>query len=111
VDILRIVATSAFLTGIQPLHAQEQGDAKRGLSYAEKACTECHGVLADDDISPLLDAPTFRSVANTPGMTYTALSVWFQSPHPSMPNLIIPPEDLANVIAYIMSLKDVKEEK
>jgi mono/diheme cytochrome c family protein len=111
VSILRIVAASAFLAGIQPVCAQEQGDPKRGLSYAEKACTECHGVLAEDDISPLLDAPTFRSVANTPGMTYTALSVWFQSPHPSMPNLIIPPEDLANVIAYIMSLKDVKEER
>ncbi len=110
-SILRIVAASAFLAGIQPLYAQEQGDPKRGLSYAEKACTECHGVMPADDLSPLLDAPTFQSVANTPGMTYTALSVWFQSPHPSMPNLIIPPEDLANVIAYIMSLKDVKEQR
>jgi hypothetical protein len=41
-------------------------------------------------------------------MTYTALSVWFQSPHPSMPNLIIPPEDVANVATYILSLKEKK---
>jgi mono/diheme cytochrome c family protein len=108
VQISRIVAAAAFLIGLQPALAQEQGDPKRGLSYAEKACTECHAVRADDDLSPLVDAPTFRSVANTQGMTQTALSVWFQSPHPSMPNLIIPPEELANVIAYIMSLKEPK---
>jgi mono/diheme cytochrome c family protein len=108
VHISRIAAVSAFLAGLQPAYAQEQGDPKRGLSYAEKACTECHGVQAEDDLSPNLDAPTFRSVANTPGMTYTALSVWFQSPHPSMPNLIIPPEDVANVATYILSLKEKK---
>lgn len=107
-QFLRIAAALALLAGIESAAAQEQGDPKRGLSYAEKACTECHGVLADDEISPNLDAPTFHAVANTPGMTQTALSVWFQSPHPSMPNLIVPPEDLANVVAYILSLKEKK---
>jgi hypothetical protein len=70
------------------------------------ACTECHAILAEEDASPMLDAPTFGAVANTPGMTERALTVWFQSPHPTMPNLIIPAEEQANVIAYIMSLKD-----
>lgn len=108
-QFLRIAAAAAFVAGVQPAHAQEQGDPKRGLSYAERICTECHAVRADDDLSPLVDAPPFRSVANTPGMTSTALNVWFQSSHPSMPNLMIPPEDLANVTAYIMSLKDLNQ--
>ncbi|MFA5949343.1 MAG: cytochrome C [Hyphomicrobium sp.] len=86
-------------------HSQEIGDPARGLSYAEKNCTECHAVHAEDDISRNYGAPTFLAVANTPGMTERALGVWFQSSHPTMPQLVIPREDLDNVIAYIMSLK------
>jgi hypothetical protein len=39
-------------------------------------------------------------------MTATALHVWFQTPHPSMPNLILRSSDKENVFAYILSLKD-----
>ena len=39
-------------------------------------------------------------------MTGTALSVWLRTPHKSMPDLIIEPEDRNNVIAYIVSLRD-----
>jgi hypothetical protein len=38
-------------------------------------------------------------------MTELALNVFFRSPHPSMPNLILPAADARNVIAYILSLK------
>jgi mono/diheme cytochrome c family protein len=100
---IAVITACLFVAG--GAAAQEQGDPQRGQSYAERVCSECHGVTVEDEFSPLLDAPTFKAVANTPGMTQTALSVWFQSPHPSMPNLVIPPEDLANVIAYILSLK------
>jgi hypothetical protein len=43
-------------------------------------------------------------------MTAMALTVWFRSSHPNipkrMPNLIIEDEDMDNVIAYILSLRD-----
>jgi hypothetical protein len=32
--------------------------------------------------------------------------VWLQTSHPNMPNLIVPPEDRDDVIAYILSLRD-----
>ena len=50
-------------------------------------------------------APTFQSVADTPGMTELALSVWLQSSHPTMPNIILSQDDLRNVVAYIRSLE------
>ena len=50
-------------------------------------------------------APRFRHVADTTGMTATALQVWMQTSHPTMPNIIVAPSDMRNVIAYIPSLK------
>jgi hypothetical protein len=39
-------------------------------------------------------------------MTATALFVWMRTSHPTMPNIILEPEDLRNVVAYVLSLKD-----
>ena len=55
--------------------------------------------------SPLPEAPTFQSVADTPGMTEMALTVWLQSSHPTMPNIVLKQDDLRNVVAYIRSLE------
>ena len=38
-------------------------------------------------------------LANTPGMTVTALTVWSRTTHPTMPNLAIEPTDMGNLIA------------
>ena len=46
-----------------------------------------------------------KSVANTPGMTELALTVWLQSSHPTMPNIVLKQDDLRNVVAYIRSLE------
>jgi hypothetical protein len=39
-------------------------------------------------------------------MTATALRVFLTSSHPKMPNLILTPEETADVIAYILSLRE-----
>jgi mono/diheme cytochrome c family protein len=85
----------------------EPGDSARGLSYAKKFCAGCHGVEAKDQSSPNSEAPTFKSVANSTGMSSTALALWMQKPHlhHSMPEVVVPIEDRENVIAYILSLK------
>lgn len=88
--------------------ALDIGDASKGLVYARKVCAQCHNVSRDDAVSPNSRAPTFRQVANTPGMSITALTVWSRSSHPTMPNLIIEPNDMDDLIAYILSLKDRK---
>lgn len=50
-------------------------------------------------------ATRFREVADRPGMTGTALRVWMETYHPTMPNIVVDKQDMLNVIAYILSLK------
>ena len=50
--------------------------------------------------------PAFREIANTPGMTATAMRVFLTSSHPKMPNLILTLEEIADLTAYILSLRD-----
>jgi mono/diheme cytochrome c family protein len=83
--------------------AEEAGDPQAGFEYAHTYCATCHGI--SEERSPLPEATRFRSVADRPGITATALQVWMQTSHPTMPNIIVAPKDMRNVIAYILSLK------
>ena len=86
--------------------AQTQtADPAAGEAYTEKVCAKCHAIHPSG-LSPELTAPPFKDVANTPGMTDTALRVWLSTSHPTMPNIVIEPQDMDNVIAYILTLKD-----
>jgi mono/diheme cytochrome c family protein len=87
-------------------HAQEPGDPVKGLAFANRHCAACHGILPNDQVSPRRGLSTFHVIANTPGMTGTAISVWLRNPHKEMPDFIIDVEDRTNVIAYILSLRE-----
>ena len=99
-----LVAVAALLVTTYAAKAQE-ADIEAGGAYAEQVCAACHAVLPNEQISPLAEAPTFQSVADTRGMTEMALTVWLQSSHPTMPNIVLKQDDLRNVVAYIRSLK------
>jgi mono/diheme cytochrome c family protein len=81
--------------------AADPGDAVRGLRYTKKFCADCHGIDAKGQASPNAEAPTFKAIANTPGMTRTALLTRMQNEHP-----FVLLDDRDDVIAYILSLKD-----
>lgn len=87
--------------------AQQIGDPQKGQAYARVACAECHSVESVQARSPNANAPAFAAVATTSGMTELALRTWLQTPHPTMPNLLLKPDERDNVIAYILSLKYV----
>ena len=97
------VAALAMLPGAAG--AVELGNPASGHDYANKVCAGCHAVEKGENISPTVDVPSFQAVADTQGMSARALVVWLQSPHPNMPDLIIRPDDMDNVIAYILSLR------
>ena len=54
----------------------------------------------------LVIGPAFRDIANTRGMTATALRVFLTTSHQKMPNLMLTPEEIADVSAYVLSLRD-----
>lgn len=105
---LHKIAVAVLLMLPGGAHAVELGSAQAGLSYARKVCAECHEVEGVDSFSPNPDAPTFKEVANTPGMTGRALAVWLQTSHPTMPDFILSPDQIDNLIAYILSLRSRK---
>lgn len=85
--------------------AAQSAAAARGFAYASEVCAACHAVAANDRASPDPHATPFVVIANLPGMTPTALTVWLHSSHPTMPNLIVAPEDRADLAAYLDSIK------
>jgi mono/diheme cytochrome c family protein len=90
---------------VQSAAAVDLGNIEMGSRLATDVCAQCHAVEADDDISIHLNAPPFQSIADRPEMTELALGVWFRSPHPTMPNYVLTPDDTADLIAYIFSLR------
>ena len=81
------------------------GVPERGYLYAEANCTECHAIDRGDYESPYYGAPAFSEIANVPAMSELALYSFFQTPHPTMPNLMVPPGDIRDLVAYIRSLR------
>jgi mono/diheme cytochrome c family protein len=85
--------------------AVETGSAQQGQALARDVCSECHAVENDEEFSPMFPAPTFVEIANSEGMTATALSVALRTPHREMPDLILKSDQISNLTAYILSLK------
>lgn len=88
-----------------PAASEEIGNAQRGSEYAQQVCASCHAVRLQDLESPVAEATPFKMIADKPEITRLALQVFLQSPHPTMPNLMVVGEDADNLIAYILSLK------
>jgi len=111
VNRLRVAvpALTAALAAAVPATGEEIGDPVMGARLAQDICVECHAVDPDDTVSLNFAAPPFQEIANRPEITPLALSVWFRSPHPNMPNFVLSPDENQNVIAYIMSLRKPAE--
>src|SRR3954452_3818022 len=88
------------------LVAQEAGDPTAGLSLAREVCAACHSVLSGKTDSPNHQAPSFEQISRVPGMTAAALTVALQTSHKTMPNIMLEPDELRNVAAYIVSLQN-----
>jgi mono/diheme cytochrome c family protein len=85
----------------------QDGDVAAGRAFAREACITCH-VVDPANASPrvVVIGPNFQDISNTKGMTATALRVFLTTSHPKMPNLILTPEEIADVTAYILSLRE-----
>ena len=105
--VLQLLTILALLSPASPAVAVELGNAAAGLEYAQKVCADCHAVEPDTAML-FSQVPSFQEVADTTGMTPRALVVWLTTSHPNMPDIILAPDDMDNVVAYIMSLRTKK---
>jgi mono/diheme cytochrome c family protein len=87
-----------------PVFAQEIGNATRGWKLAFGTCADCHGIYNPGKYGNR--APSFSAIANIKGMSAMALNVALLSAHRSMPNIILNTQDRADIIAFILTLKN-----
>ena len=89
--------------------ADVPGSVRRGRDFALDNCRPCHVVGPDQRSTTRFSvAPDFRSVANMPSTTPLSLIVWLTNPHPTMPSLVLSPQEASDVIAYIESLRTAR---
>lgn len=84
-------------------HAAAQ-DAAAGAGLAREVCAKCHVVAADQMIDPGI-GPSLLEVAEHPATTELSLRAFLRTPHATMPNLMLTPEETDDVIAYLLTLK------
>ena len=104
----RLAVMVAAALSVAAFNADAQdGDVAAGRTFAREARNSCH-VVEPTNPSPrmVVIGPDFQDIANTKGMTATALRVFLTTSHPKMPNLILAPQQIADVSAYILSLRE-----
>jgi mono/diheme cytochrome c family protein len=107
VSLIAILAGTA--SGKEPAN---RGNANAGRELALDACNGCHIVSDDQRFPPLLKgAPGFREIANRPKVTAASLrrtiAALPQVPRNGrMANPLLTDEQLADVAAYIMTLRE-----
>jgi len=96
-------AATAAAPGVRAANVQAGGD------LARYECDGCHVVAANQEIPPLVKntAPSFFAIANRPDTSAQSLEAFLSRPHPysNMPFPDLRPADVANVAAFLMSLR------
>jgi len=84
---------------------QSVGNPIAGASAAQRNCSNCHVISGVQRNAPTDGAPTFQSIAGNPAMTATAIRLFIEIPHPRMANQMLSRAEIADIVAYILSLK------
>ena len=103
--LLLFLSVSLALAGIT-----SKPDPKQGKVLAEKLCTNCHlvgGAVQQEHANA--DVPSFPEIANLEGQTAGAITARIMLPKHPMPTIPLTKAELADLAAYILSLRDGRE--
>ncbi|MCB1493488.1 MAG: c-type cytochrome [Rhodobiaceae bacterium] len=102
-----VLALAMGLAAVGPLGAAEYGDAAEGELLAKTWCANCHVVEAEPSQADSLQAPTFKALAAQPDMSVERLTIIFANPpHPAMDGISPSRQQIADIAAYLETLKD-----
>ena len=85
------------------------GDPAAGHELASKFCTACHIVGSERVGSDA--APPFQAIAQDPARNLTELHGWHGPMHPVLPNLALSTRQIADINAYLDSLRAPSEDR
>jgi mono/diheme cytochrome c family protein len=82
------------------------GNPQAGRAFALRNCADCHLVSPRQPTPPsVAKVPSFQAISKMRSTTEMSLRAFLSTPHPNMPNFVVAPNDQADVIAYILSLR------
>lgn len=98
---------AALLLPVARLAAQDDSVVvAEGRKLAEQWCAECHVIDRDQDFAGSDAIPTFPEVAASPAVTSAGLKAFFSSPHQQMPDIQLTQQQIDEIVAYILSLRE-----
>ena len=100
-----LISSMLWLTAVS-VQAQPAADPANGLALAGQLCTGCH-LVAPNQRGPVPDGvPSFMAMAARPGFEARQIKAALLSPpHPLMPNPPLDVRQMADVVAYIITLR------
>ena len=103
-----VLAVAIALTALFFIRLHNAGgassDSAAGYRLAAAWCKDCHSIEAAT-AGASDGPPDFTGIANRHATTALSLRVFLQTSHPSMPNLILKPDETDSLVNYILSLK------
>ncbi len=103
--LARSIGAVALALVALPAGAQESGDRVAGHDLAVRWCSSCHVVDPGQQRQGSDAVPTFSAIASMKSTTVASLTVFLATPHWQMPDYTLSRADIANVSAYILSLR------
>ena len=103
--LARIVVVAAVALAALPATAQESGNPLAGHELATRWCSSCHVVDPGQQRQGSDAVPTFAAIAAMKSTTAASLKVFLATPHGQMPDYALSRDDIADVSAYILSLR------
>jgi mono/diheme cytochrome c family protein len=83
-------------------------DPLHGKDLAQRLCSNCH-LVGEGQEHAIIDVPSFREIADKEGQTEGAIMAHIVLPKHPMPAIPLTTSELADLAAYIMSLRDAGE--
>jgi mono/diheme cytochrome c family protein len=84
-----------------------QPDPVHGKDLAARLCANCHLVSSGQQHANV-DVPSFHEIANKGGQTEGSIMAQIALPKHPMPTIPLTTRELADLAAYIMSLRDLE---
>lgn len=81
-------------------------DLDLGHAIARAWCASCHAVEAGQRVGPFSGIPSFTEIAARPSTTAASLRASLATSHRDMPDVKLKPEEIDEVVDYILRLKD-----
>jgi cytochrome c len=100
--LLPSVALAAWGAAAAGVHVEAEG----GHQLAQAWCTSCHAVEPGQIAGPYADVPSFAAVARMPSTTASSLNAFLSTPHGDMPDIKFTDKQRADVVTYILSLRE-----